>query len=181
MFPSKSITPEPLRPQMVHKRHKERMNYDVFRVFYGSFVNKITRDSPVDSKMCLFDVGTRIGERLVDDFFLNIRPKRNMELQEVVESITGSFFPHYFSFHPDHNQNMVFLGKLPILHHFKTDAEYLEVLRGILHSVYNYLSRDKVRFEIASDQGEFKMFVRTGSKKAEMIVTGFSALAGSGP
>lgn len=153
---------------MSQKKHEQKVLHTTFLVLYGAFVNKVLAEEE-DPMARLFEIGTRIGGRMADEFFMNTRPRRNMDLQEISQNISESFFPAYFSFHPAFAENMVSLARFPVL---SSSCEHLEIVRGILHSVYNWLSRDGVRFEVVQDGDDVRMYVRSEPETQTMFVAG---------
>lgn len=158
---------------MAQRRHEEKVAYDTFAAFYGTFVSRVAKNNPENCIAKLFDVGVKLGRRMADDFFLKTKPKRCMTLEEISENASDSFFPHYFSFRPNFSQNIIFLRRFPLLKACKISGEYLEVIRGVLTGVYNYLSESKVAFEVVYDQQEFKILVRNDSHRGNLIVCNF--------
>ncbi|ADM11090.1 uncharacterized protein Eint_020920 [Encephalitozoon intestinalis ATCC 50506] len=140
----------------------QKVNHDVFGLMYTSFINKVIKDGPEGSRERLFTIGKRIGERMADDFFFTGKPEKPMGLGEVSKDISESFFPYYFSFHPTHNQGIISLGRLPLLQYTGKEEECLEMICGILQSVYGYVSKDGIRFEAMKYKGEHCIVVRDG-------------------
>lgn len=162
-------------------RHEQRIDHNVFRTMYSAFVNRVVAESPGCCKERLFGIGVKIGERLADDFFLNTKPKGYMELQEVAENISKSFLPHYFSFHPDLDQDIVSMKGLLGTPYSGIGDEHLEMVRGILDRVYSYLSRAEITFEMMYDRGEPRLFVRGGLQRTKVIVKELAGDGGSDP
>ncbi|KMV66615.1 transport protein particle component [Encephalitozoon cuniculi EcunIII-L] len=154
------------------KRNEDQVNYNVFALIYTSFVNKVIRDRADRSKERLFAIGLRIGERMADDFFLVSKPRKPMSLVDVSRDISESFFPHYFSLRPTCNGCIIGLGKFPVLQYTKKEEECLEMICGILQSVYSHVSRDSIKFEAMEHNGEHCIVVRKKTDLAGPSVVG---------
>ncbi|TBU19879.1 putative subunit of trafficking protein particle complex [Hamiltosporidium tvaerminnensis] len=157
-------------------KSSEKISADFFTHLYGATVKHLLNENE-DSNDILINVGEKIGNRLIDDYFYRINCKKTMNIKEVANNICDTFFPLYLGYSPQLIENNgIFSIKFESFYLLKfidtsneeifskKNVKFLNMFVGILKSVYSYLSSNKIVFTDNSDK-EFIISVSEVQKK----------------
>lgn len=152
-------------------RNDKKINSEIFSIICNSIINKIIKENSEDFNTKLFELGTKVGFRMADDYFLMVEDKKNMTLVEISENISNRFFPYYFSYKPIYKANIIFFKDFELLTKSINPESCLKILTGVLLGVYSYLSHEKIRFECYFDEGVYKISVMNESLIENPIIS----------
>ncbi|KAH9411941.1 hypothetical protein HK407_02g03870 [Ordospora pajunii] len=162
---------------MVNRRDEHGVGADAFALMLASFASKVCMENEGNSRRKLFEVGRRIGERMSDDFFMFAKPIRQMDVDEVIESVSKCFFPLYFSYTPRVDVCFITLEGFCVLKYSRKAEECIEILCGILQGVYCSVSRQDVVFEVGLRKNEHCIAVRAEKERKAPVVVGIDSAA----
>lgn len=106
--------------------------------------------SPADIK----NIGTRIGVRLADDFFIKTDAKKARNVDEL-KPYLRQFFQIYFSYEPHIEGNKMQFDKGFIL----CDNASMLMVSGVIECIFAYIIDGGVRIQIAAD-GKYEVLAR---------------------
>jgi hypothetical protein len=164
---------------MAGRKEQQRVSSELFSILYSSFMHKLAKDSPEGYCQKAFEIGAKIGGRLVDDFFLAKAPKRGMSMEEVVGNAAESFFPHYFSYRPASTSNTIIVSDFPLLHSACPGS--LSFFCGILTGVYGFLAALDIKFVSSGDGSRIEITETAAAGEPVVACSGESQAADGNP
>lgn len=128
------------------QQSSSKVDDNFFRLVCTEYLRRKIEDgaSTADIK----NIGTRIGERLADDFFLKTDAKRAMNVDEL-RPYLKQFFRIYFSYEPQIDGNKMYFDKGFVL----GDNTSMLMVSGIIECIFAYIIEGGVRIQTAGDGG----------------------------